>query len=49
MRDYHASIVGHPELLQHTALGMSESRERTRLAQIEAMIVAAGNAPPVQE
>ncbi|KKY28015.1 putative splicing factor 3b subunit 10 [Diplodia seriata] len=46
MRDYRASVVGHPELLQHTAIGMGVSRERVRLAQIEAMIVAAGHAPP---
>ncbi|KAL1613840.1 hypothetical protein SLS54_010246 [Diplodia seriata] len=40
MRDYRASVVGHPELLQHTAIGMGVSRERVRLAQIEAMISA---------
>ncbi|KAK0628032.1 Uncharacterized protein DIS24_g10874 [Lasiodiplodia hormozganensis] len=45
MRDYRSSVVGHPELLQHTAIGMGVSRERIRLAQIEAMIQAAGRAP----
>lgn len=49
MRDYRSSVVGHPVLLEHTAIGMGESRERVRLAQIEAMIVAAGHAPQVQE
>lgn len=49
MRDYRSSIVGHPELLQHTAIGMGVPRERVRLAMIEAMLQPAGRPPQVQE
>ncbi|KAI9736768.1 MAG: hypothetical protein M1834_000972 [Cirrosporium novae-zelandiae] len=48
-RDSNASYIGHPPLLSYMALGMGESKEKTRLRFLEKMIQPVGKPPEVQD
>lgn len=48
LRDSYASYVGHPPLLQYMAVGMGETKEKTRTEMLEKMVRGAGNPPEVR-